>query len=70
MSRLDAAFPDYDQLCERMVVALRPLITSGHRFEAFNLLDKFFVAMDDGDEPWMRTHLGEAEAMVVKAGLA
>lgn len=63
-------FPDFSQSCERMMVAHERLIRNGHRAEARNLLDGFVRAMDDGDEAWMRTHLGEAEALVAKAGLA
>lgn len=63
-------FPDLNQSCERMIVAWRSLRRAGYQDEARQLVGRFVNAMDDGDEAWMRTHLGEAEALVAKAGLA
>lgn len=67
---VDDVFPDFNHSCERMIVAWRSLRRAGYQDEARQLIGRFANAMDDGDEAWMRTHLGEAEALVAKAGLA
>jgi hypothetical protein len=59
-------FPDWDEACDRMVVAVRSLTSFGQRDSARYLLDLFVAAMDDGDEPKMRTELGKAEALAAK----
>jgi len=57
-------FPGYDECVERMYAAFMRMTYDVWRAEGCDLIDQFCYAMDDGDEPWMRTWLAAAEKLV------
>jgi hypothetical protein len=58
---MSEAFPDFDEACDRMLVAIRIAFNEGRAEDARVAARRFARAMRDGDDARMRHELGAIE---------